>query len=394
MQPKANVTFASQVSYEWKQSLSPTFQYTTGVSLHSHTSLSVESLTFIHGMFLKYPLLKMVFRQYERISKDRYGVTLDFVAAHWCPPLVPRMAFDLESRQIRSLGLMPLVSITDHDNIQAPLLLRTVPSSRHIPVSLEWTAPFGATAFHLGIHNLPSATAQQWMQRFATFTEQPDDRTLHTMLQELHADPHILIVLNHPLWDLYDIGEARHNAELDRFLGENNDFMHALELNALRHARENELVSHLAARWSQLLISGGDRHGLEPNANINLTNAKTFQQFVDEIRIERRSHVHFLQQYSGIWEQRIMDSTVDAVVNHPQFSPGWQHWDERAFHPDKDGVMRPLAELWPRGRAPRLLQCAIAIVRLTRFRTVSAAIRLGLRHTHPQLPESVTHRAM
>ena len=38
------------------------------------------------------------------------------------------------------------------------MLLRTVPSSRHIPVSVEWTVPFGATAFHLGIHNLPSAT--------------------------------------------------------------------------------------------------------------------------------------------------------------------------------------------------------------------------------------------
>ena len=53
-----------------------------------------------------------------------------------------------------------LVSITDHDDIQAPMLLRSVPSSRHIPVSVEWTVPFGTTAFHLGIHNLPSATGR------------------------------------------------------------------------------------------------------------------------------------------------------------------------------------------------------------------------------------------
>ncbi len=382
MQPKSDVT------YEWKQDQSPTHHYTTGVSLHSHTSLSIESLTFIHGMFLKYSVLRSIFNRYERISKEKYGVTLDFVAAHWCPPLVPRMAFDLESRQIRSLGLTPLVSITDHDDIQAPLLLRTMPSSRHIPVSLEWTAPFGKTAFHLGIHNLPSAAAQHWMNRFAAFTAAPNDATLHRILQELDADPRILVVLNHPLWDLYDIGHAAHQAELHRFLLANNPFIHALELNALRHARENQLVSQLAAIWSQLLVSGGDRHGLEPNANINLTNATTFQQFVDEIRIERRSHVHFLQQYSNLWEQRIMNSTVDAVVNHPHFSPGWQRWDERAFHPDKDGVMRPLAELWPRGHAPRLLQCAVGIVRLTRYRTVSAAIRLGLPRAQSELPES------
>ena len=57
--------------------------------------------------------------------------------------------------------MQPLVSITDHDDIQAPMLLRTVASARHIPVSVEWTTPFGKDqAFHLGIHNLPSATGR------------------------------------------------------------------------------------------------------------------------------------------------------------------------------------------------------------------------------------------
>ena len=53
------------------------------------------------------------------------------------------------------------------------MLLRTVASSRHIPVSVEWTVPFGATAFHLGIHNLPSATGAEWMERLAAFTAMP-----------------------------------------------------------------------------------------------------------------------------------------------------------------------------------------------------------------------------
>jgi len=38
-----------------------------------------------------------------------------------------------------------------------------------------------------------------------------------------------------------------------------------------------------------LLVSGGDRHGVEPNANINLTNATSFTEFVHEIRRKRRA---------------------------------------------------------------------------------------------------------
>ena len=54
---------------------------------------------------------------------------------------------------------------------QRPMLLRTVAAARHIPVSVEWTVPFGADqAFHLGIHNLPSATGAAWMTRFEEFT--------------------------------------------------------------------------------------------------------------------------------------------------------------------------------------------------------------------------------
>ncbi len=381
MQPTSQVSYSAHFA-------SPASQFSTGVSLHSHTSHSIESLTFIHAMFLEYPALRPIFRYYERVSRQRHGVELDFLAAHWRPPLVPRMAFDLESRQIRALGLHPLVSITDHDDIQAPLLLRTVPSARHIPMSLEWTVPFGPTSFHVGVHNLPSNDALLWMDRLAAFTANPQESNLLGLFEELNGIPQVLIVLNHPMWDLHKIGDAAHARELDRFLEKYNHLMHALELNALRHARENQQVRELAPRWSQLLISGGDRHGLEPNANINLTNAANFTDFVREIRVERRSHVLFLPQYSRPWEQRILESTLDAVVDHPHFSPGWQRWDERAFHPDRDGVMRPMAELWHSGRAPRLLRTAIGLVRLSRYRTISAAIRIMLPKVQAAIPDA------
>jgi hypothetical protein len=348
--------------------------FSTGVSLHSHTSASEETLSFVHQMGIELPFASYLFAHYTRIARERHNITLDFLSAHWRPPLLPKMAFDLERAQIEALGLEAMISITDHDNIQAPLLLRTISAARRIPVSVEWTTPFGKTAFHLGIHNIPSDAALDWMQRFERFTAAPGEERLGPMLRELDAIPQVLIVLNHPLWDLYKVGDRDHRAELDRFLRNNN--VHALELNGLRHARENRDVVQLARRWNQTLISGGDRHGLEPNANINLTNASSFTDFVREIRVERRSHVLFLDQYRKPWEQRILESTLDAITDHPHFSPGWQRWDERAFHKDADGVMRPMAELWSNGRMPVAMRLFIGFIRLFRFRTLARTLSL------------------
>ena len=370
----------SKITSHWKQPQS-THDFTTGVSLHSHTSVSEETLGFIHAMFLALPGLKRVFDFYAHRSA-KCGVTLDFDRANWRPPLQPKMAYDLESRQIQRLGLNSLVSITDHDTIEAPMLLRTVPSSRHIPVSVEWSAPYGQTIFHLGIHNIPSRDGMEWMRRMETFTAEAattsvqTDRKLLSMLRELHESPQVLIVFNHPLWDLHKVG-ATHMTEVRRFLREAGRCVHAIELNGLRHVRENRETAQLAKDTGHLVISGGDRHGLEPNANINLTSAASFTEFVEEIRVDRVSHVHFMNQYQQRWEQRIFRSTLNAVTDFPDFMPGWQRWDERAFHPDKDGVMRPLAELWPKGHAPLLLMGAIKLVRLGGVRGLSAPLSLA-----------------
>ena len=367
MQPQSRVSYVGKAPGAARS-------YRTGVSLHSHTSASLESLTFLHKMGADLPLLGGLFAFYEARCRERHGLALDFVAGNWRPPLQPRMAYEVELTQIERLGLKALISITDHDNLQAPLLLRTLPEARGIPMSVEWSVPFGRTSFHLGIHNLPSQDGLAWMERFERFTAAPEDSELQGLLRELDAIPQVLLVLNHPLWDLYAIGEEAHGEELDRFLRENERCVHALELNGLRHARENRAVVALARRWSQLLISGGDRHGLEPNANINLTNARSFTEFVEEIRVERRSHVLFLQQYAKPWEQRILASTLHAVTDFPNFSPGWQRWDERAYHPDQNGVMRPLAELWIGGRAPLPLRMAIRLVRLLRYPTLASSL--------------------
>jgi len=374
MQPTSHITS------NWREPLSAA-AYSTGVSLHSHTSLSEETLSFIQAMSAHFPGVGLLQRHYEKLCLKRYNLKLDFQRANWRPPLQPRMAYELESKQIRRLGLYPLVSITDHDTIEGTLLLRAVPSSRHIPMSVEWSVPYGQTEFHLGIHNLPSGDGVEWMRRFAAFTAAPrsedQDSKLMMLLRELHEQPQVLIILNHPIWDLHKVGESLHLAELLRFLTEARSCIHALELNGLRHAQENRAVGKLARETGHLLISGGDRHGLEPNANINLTSAANFTEFVEEIRIDRRSHVHFMNQYRQRWEQRILQSTLNAVTDFPQFMPGWQRWDDRVYHPDQHGEMRQLSQLWHNGRPPAAVAATIQLVRLGGLRGVSAPLSLA-----------------
>jgi hypothetical protein len=276
-----------------------------------------------------------------------------------------------------------MVSITDHDNIRAPMLLRTVPSARQIPVSVEWSAPYGGVqSFHLGVHNLPSVRAQAWMAVLSEFTDNSNDARLTEILKELHSEPNVLVVFNHPMWDLYMVGKEKHQFLVNEFLQKNGAYLHALELNGLRNWDENREVRRLAEKWNMVLISGGDRHGVEPNANINLTNATSFTEFVHEIRRQRRSNVLFMPQYAEPWKHRLLQSTLDAVKNYPEFPQGSRNWDERAYHPGVDGVIRPLSELWPKKSAPMMLRGAIALVQLLGRGPVAGGLRMAWSESH------------
>jgi hypothetical protein len=258
------------------------------------------------------------------------------------------------------------------------MLLRTVPSARQIPVSVEWSAPYGgAQSFHLGVHNLPSAHAAEWMATLVDYTAHPSDARLTEILAALHREPNVLVVFNHPMWDLYLIGKEKHQFLVNEFLQKNGAFIHALELNGLRNWDENRAVRRLAEKWNMLLLSGGDRHGVEPNANVNLTNATTFTEFVHEVRREKRSNVLFLEQYAEPWKHRILQSTIDAIRHYPDFPQGSRSWDDRVFHPDAAGVVRPLSELWPKGSAPRLIGVGLALVQAMGQGLVAGGLRLA-----------------
>ncbi len=332
----------SSIQYFWK---TPDIakEYTHAVSLHGHTLYSREGLNYIFDRVEQIAVLRWALQsQMRRCANPK----MDLSRAFWTPPLTPRGAFEAENGQIENvLGLSGMVSITDHDTIEAPLRLRLLAQTRHTPISLEWTVPFEGTQVHLGIHNLPSSSARRWLSEMLAYSNEARNERLRELLAELSSIKDLLIVLNHPLWDLCSVGPKAHWAALEHFLLLNNRFLHAFELGGLRGWTENQKVVDLANTWKQLVISGGDRHGREPNAVLNLTRAKSFDEFVKEIRRERKSSLIFMPQYRQSLKLRILRTANDAV-RHVAGHPLGANWEDRTFQPDSMGEFRALSRLW------------------------------------------------
>ena len=100
----------STISYLWRdQKAAKGFR--TGVSLHSHTNQSKETLDFLANLGNQYPVMRPLLSRLERRSESMHGVRVNYAASYWTPPMTPKLAFDLESRQIEKLDLAPMVSI-------------------------------------------------------------------------------------------------------------------------------------------------------------------------------------------------------------------------------------------------------------------------------------------
>jgi len=319
-------------------------EFRSGVSLHSHTMHSREYLGRLPGYISKIPVASYIIeREIGRLHLYA-GRTIDFRKIYWTPPLSPREAFDLEQRQVEELlGLRALVSLSDHDNIEAGLHLHMLERTSRVPVSVEWSVPYDQTVFHLGVHNLPVTRATVWIEELARFTANPRPELLRQLLHELNAEPSVLLVLNHPYWDAESVGPEQHRDSLAIFLQKYGHLLHALELNGLRSRNENQQILKLSEITDLPVVSGGDRHGCEPNAVLNLTAAATFADFVDEIRLERRSHIVLMPQYFEPLRHRLLESAWHALSDAPgEF--GRAHWMTRVFIDRADGSPRPLSD--------------------------------------------------
>jgi hypothetical protein len=305
---------------------------------------------------------------------------VDFNRAWWTPPLTPACAMRLEREQIAGLGLQPIVSLTDHDNIEAGLALRV---GCDVPVSVEWTVPYHRSILHLGIHNLPPAAARRWMAAMASHTAAPVESQLPEILSEIARIPESLIVLNHPFWLEEGIDETDHRRALRMVLEQCNPWFHAFELNGTRTWKENAEVVELARTWSRPLISGGDRHACEPSACINLTNASSFGEFAGEVRAGH-SNVLFMPHYREPMPLRVLETIWDILRPYPEY-PDRELWTDRVFYRGEDGVARPLAALWG-GRMPWMVPPVTGTVQFFATSHVRMALRMLLSKRAEVLP--------
>jgi len=344
----------TRIHVDWSAE-KPQARFATAVSLHSHTLHSREPLDFLYRFGFQF--LK--------------GVPLDLRRGWWTPPLGPREAYAVEFDQISAMGLAPLVSLTDHDDIEAPSWLRAMDGSSNIPISVEWSVPFRNTVFHLGVHNLPPRRARAMMRQLKAFTARPLERELPAILAALDAEPGTLIVFNHPLWDEMGIGQEQHRLTAIALLSQYGQYLHAIELNGLRPWKENSSAIRLASDCEKPVVSGGDRHMTEPNATLNLTDAGSFAEFAAEIR-SGYSDVFLAPAYRASHARRMFRNVADFFRNYEHHQLGWTHWTDRVFYTLQDGSTSSLSALWRRGPIPGWihrqdsnldLSCAIALRR-------------------------------
>ena len=110
----------NSVFYSWRNpQITKTFR--SGVSLHSHTNRSRETLKFLALLGSRYGLMRQLMSRLEQRAQVNHGMQVDYGLSYWTPPADPRLAIDIESAQIEGLGLTPMVSLTDHDGIEACL---------------------------------------------------------------------------------------------------------------------------------------------------------------------------------------------------------------------------------------------------------------------------------
>jgi hypothetical protein len=352
----------------------------SAVSLHAHTSCSREWLAFLPRMAAKTPLLRRLLEHQAVRYRHYHGRDLDFSRAYWRPPLEAREVLDSEMRHIVSqLGLRPIVSVTDHDTIDAHGGLAGSPVPCESPVSLEWTVYSGPACFHIGLHNLPPESAPAIAAECAAVTATCDAVRMAAVLEWVQESPGTLTVLNHPLWDGRGAGGQLIEI-LQDWLERHIHLLDAIEVNGYRSWEENLAVVALADRWRVPLVSGGDRHARAPNAVLNLTAAQRFADFATEVRRDRRSTILVMPDYR---EHRV-SRTLEAVAEVLGADPGAAHgrrWIHRVFHVTDDHGDRPVAHYW-NGAEPLWLRCLVGALCVLGARQARPARRIALAPEH------------
>ena len=364
----------------------------TGVSLHCHTEHSKEMLDFVPVYADKLPIISYFWNKERKRYIEREGKVPDFSTAFWSPPMTAQDVFNIEKTQINDAGLEAIASISDHDSIDANLKLNEQTKNEVAPISLEWTVPYSYGFFHVGVHNLPKENAVELTKTLLDYTfkkENHSDENLHQMFSMLNELPEVLVVLNHPLWDIEMVGKERHADLLKNFLKEFGRWVHAFEINGFRSWSENKAVVEMAEALAYPIVTGGDRHGCKPNTVLNLTNSKTFGEFAEEIRVDKKSEVVLMPEYKQPLHSRQLQSFSEILKLYPEFPEGRQKWFDRVHFDIGDGHgLRQLSVHWKRG-GPAWLRWAIWTLGVLGSPKARPVFEIA-RKRHDRVPRDVT----
>lgn len=229
------------------------------VCLHGHTLHSHETLVFIKRFAANFAPLGAALAHAGARYRSVHGTDLNLNRAWWTPPMAPHDAWLLESSNIeRKYEVKPLVSLTDHDDIEAPVTLRILSECSHLPISVEWTVPIEDTFFHLGVHNLPPASARQIMLELSEYTANPDESRLGGLLESVATLPGVLVVFNYPCWDEQGIGQKCHMDRALRFAASYARWLQAFELNGAGSVAGSR-QSYFSPAAGRSALHGGER---------------------------------------------------------------------------------------------------------------------------------------
>ncbi len=323
----------------------------SAVSLHAHTQFSRECLEYLPCQAARIPVVGSIVQARIRRYEEANGKSIDFRRAWWTPPFSPAQVYASECEQIASLNLAPMVSITDHDSVEAGLTLQDHPAPEPIPVSVEWTVPIAGDYLHIGVHHIPAARARSVMEVLAEYTAAPDSspETLRDLFAFLAEPPDSLIVLNHPCWDVSRVGEAHHMTAVREFLTLCQPHVHAVEINGLRAWKENRGSIAIAEEVGLPVIAGGDRHGCSPNAVLNLTRAESWAEFVSEVREDAHTQVLLMPAYDEPLGLRQLETVADALRFYPKHPHGRRRFTSRTFADLPGYSPHPLSFYWDDG---------------------------------------------
>lgn len=354
----------------------------TGVSLHCHTQHSKESLDFIPFYAEKFPIIRNFWHKQSKNYEKDDSINPDFSTGYWMPPMTETEVFDIEKEQINKAGLEAIVSITDHDSIDANLKIGENIANENAPISMEWTVPFEYGFFHVGVHNLPPDNALEISKKLLDYTfdkENHNNEKLTEVFAMLSDLPGVLVILNHPLWDIEMVGKERHEVLLKNFLREHGKWIHAFEINGFRSWSENKAVLEMAEALNLPIVTGGDRHGCKPNTVINLTNAKTFSEFAEEVRVDRHTEVALMPEYKQPLHSRQLNSFAEILKHYPEFPEGRRRWFDRVHFDIGDGNgVQPLSNVCFYG-GPVWFRCAIAVLTLAGSPKIRPLFRLAMK---------------